>query len=87
MDLGLRLLALLPLGDTTILIQGGRVRCSRGEVNPSLLGDIGDVLRLAGVAGGCIHARAGGGAIRLRIYGIPQQLHQRLRNVWTVYSV
>lgn len=78
-----RLLALLPLGSDTVLISGGIASARRGKIRGLLLTELNDFAREHGIDSACIHSQQRPGyGFSLRIYGVPESLHQRLRNVW-----
>ena len=80
-----KLVARLPLADTTVLLDGGRAHAIRGTVQTRLLQELAELGRSQGIATACIHARKTHLGYALAFYGIPASLHQRFRNVWGVH--
>ncbi len=79
----MQLVALLPLGDTTIVIADGRAFPRRGKPRARLVSALSQLAQNAGIEAACIHAFSGGGSgFKLRLFGVPEALRQRLRNVW-----
>lgn len=79
------LIAALPLGGITIRVREGKATAVRGRVRRCLAADLGKLARDHGVRHACIHARsAGSGVYKVRVFGFPPELHQRVRNVWSV---
>jgi hypothetical protein len=78
----IRLLAFLPLAETTVLLEAGRVRTVRGRVSPALGSELAELASSHALADACIHARRTAGGHALTIIGVPRALHQRVRNVW-----
>ncbi len=78
------LIAALPLGDTTLLITGEKVEVRRGQVRSGLLSELNELLRMYPLNIACIHARTTQTSYHLTFFGIPEDLHQRYRNVWGV---
>jgi len=79
----IRLVAALPLADTTLLITDARLEVRRGKVRAGLLRELNELLKLHPLAMACIQARTTQTGFRLSFHGIPQELHQRFRNVWS----
>lgn len=78
-----RIIAWLPLGDSTVLISGGGATARRGTIRALLLSELNDFAREHSITSACIHSRQRPGyGFSLRIYGVPASLHQRLRNIW-----
>ena len=78
----IRLIASLPLADTVILIQNGRVDVKRGKVRTVLLAELAELSKAQSIEIACITADATPNGFRLSFVGIPKGLHQRFRNVW-----
>lgn len=79
----IRLIALLPLGGTTVLIADSRAVTRRGKVRTQLLYELSETARANGIADACIHvSHSGPSDFSLSMYGIPKHLQQRVRNVW-----
>lgn len=80
----IKLIACLPLAETTVLIKGGRAIRKRGDARSVLLYELTDLAKSNNITDACIHAAsAGNSGHRLSFYGIPRSLHQRFRNVWS----
>ena len=76
-------ISILPLSNTTVLIVNGRARAKRGRVGTSVLSALSDLAKVSGVRHACIHASVkANGLARLSLFGVPQSLKQRFRNVW-----
>jgi hypothetical protein len=78
----IRLMAELPLGDTTVLIDQGKVEVKRGKVSSRLLSELDELSKSMNIDVGCIHAQTTPVEFRLSFIGIPKELRQRFRNVW-----
>ena len=78
----IRFLASLPLADTTVLIDGGRAEARRGVVHSRVLSALADLAGANGIETACVHARTAGKSLSLTLFGVPESLHQRFRNVW-----
>ena len=78
----IKFIAHLPLGDATVLIECGQAIAKRGTVPASLLADLAELFRTNGIQVACIHARKQSHGCSLTLFGVPQSLHQRVRNIW-----
>jgi hypothetical protein len=79
----IKFMASLPLGDTTVLIADGGVVARRGNPRAALLSELSEWVKCNGIHDACVHASTtGASGFRLSLFGIPDSLHQRLRNVW-----
>ena len=78
----IKLASCLPLGDATVLIEHGRAVATRGTVPASLLADLTELARTNGLEVACIHATRKSHGASLTIFGVPNALRQRVRNVW-----
>ena len=79
----IRLMAALPLGDATVLIENDKAVRRRGKLPATLLSELSDVAASNGVRHACLHERGTRGTgFRLRLFGVPADLRQRFRNVW-----
>jgi len=79
----IKLIAALPLGNATVLIEDGRSLARRGKPPATLLSELSDVAASNGIRHACLHERGTRGTgFRLRMFGVPAGLRQRFRNVW-----
>ena len=83
--LWIKLIATLPLANTTILIENGMAVTKRGMVRSVLLSELAELAMSNDVQCACIMARTTSTGFSLSFYGIPKALHQRFRNVWGVH--
>ncbi len=81
----IKLIAALPLADTTLLVENGKVEVKRGHVRSVLLSELTELCQINHVTVACINARTKSTGFKLAFYGIPEELHQRFRNVWGVH--
>ena len=79
----MKCLAFLPLASITVLIDNGTASAGRGRVKEALLSKIGHTLAQNNIHCGCIYVTKQPHGHRLRFFGIPKHLHQRLRNIWS----
>jgi hypothetical protein len=79
--LWIKIIAALPLAETTVLISKGKPALKRGKVRSALLSEIEQLAQSNGISTACIQAS---GKNKLTFHGIPPHLHQRLRNIWVV---
>lgn len=78
-----RLVAALPWGDVTLLIESGNVTLKRGKLRPHLREALEELIAESAIDSACIHAtRLRPSGYRLSLFGIPAEHSQRLRNVW-----
>lgn len=78
----IKLFACLSFADATVLIQDGHAVAKRGAAPFILLAELAELARTNGIETACIHARMTGHGFSLTLFGVPQALHQRFRNVW-----
>jgi len=79
----IKLMAALPLGNATVLIENGKASRRRGKLPATLLSELSDVAASNGIRYACLHERGTRGTgFRLRLFGVPAGLRQRFRNVW-----
>jgi hypothetical protein len=74
----------LSLSDTVILIENGRSEIKRGNARAALLSELTDLSKEHKIDIACINASEKSMGFRLSFFGIPEELHQRFRNVWGV---
>jgi hypothetical protein len=88
--LWMRLIASTKLQGTCVLILNGRAIARRGKARGILLAELSQFAETQGVDAACIYAVTSPGPgtanFKLSIYGIPDSLHQRVRNIWSVNS-
>lgn len=77
-----KLVAFLPLADTTVIIDSGHAIRRRGQVRTVLLSELTELAKSEGIADACLHVSTTTDEFKLSIFGIPTSLHQRCRNVW-----
>ena len=81
----IRLVASLPLTDTVVLVQNGRVVAKRGRIRTALLSELAELVRCNQIQTACVMARTTASTFRLSFLGVPDEtLRQRFRNVWGV---
>ena len=81
--LWIKFIASLPIAETTVLIVDGKAVVTRGKANSALASEVQGLASSSGVTIACIHgSEAGSAGHKLSIFGIPDNLHQRFRNVW-----
>lgn len=80
------LYSLLPALDITLLIREGEVIVKRGQAPAALVNAIDEMARDNGIDFAVIHGPKGGSTLGMRMYGIPQILRQRCRNIWAAYT-
>ena len=73
-----KLIATLPLEETTVVIINGNAEKKRGSVRNILLSELTDMAKTHNITNACIHASAS----RIKLYGIPDNMKQRVRNIW-----
>ena len=79
----IKMMAALPLGNTTVLIESGKALRKRGKLPATLLSELSDVAASNDVRHACLHERdTRATGFKLRMFGVPADLHQRFRNVW-----
>ncbi len=80
------LLARIPLAPQAVLIQQKKARLLRGQLPHALLSDLSELSERNHISHACIHASGGKGKpVKLRMFGIPDELEQRLRNIWLTH--
>jgi len=86
----IRLMANMPFRQISILIIDGRAIAKTGKVRATLLVALGQLANKHHIEAACIHAVATNSArsstFQLTFFGIPEELQQRFRNVWSVES-
>lgn len=70
-----------------VSMRDGRLLVVRGAVPPSLLHDLGDVLKRAGVRSATVRAVRSSGHARLVARGVDDRVLQRLRNTLGVHPI
>jgi hypothetical protein len=73
-----RLIATLPLAENTVVIINGNAEKKRGSVRNILLSELNDMAKKKNITNACIHASAS----RMKLYGIPDDMKQKIRNIW-----
>ncbi len=83
-------MARMPFRQISILILDGHAVAHRGKVRATLLAQLGALASRHNIDAACIHAVATNSArsstFQLTIFGVPEELHQRFRNLWSVES-
>ncbi|MDF3130235.1 hypothetical protein P0Y35_13590 [Kiritimatiellaeota bacterium B1221] len=77
------LMAALPMAASTVVIIDFNAKCKRGKLRSALLSELSELARGSGIPYACIHASVNGQTgYKLMIFGFPDALKQRVRNVW-----